>query len=47
LFIKKIKVGNKVVDSPSYIVPLELEEKIIVKPQKIKQKAEPALVAAQ
>jgi len=44
---KKIKVGNKVVDSPSYIVPLELEEKIIVKPQKIKQKAEPALVAAQ
>ena len=44
---KKIKVGDKVVDSPSYIVPLDLEEKIIVKPQKTKQKTEPVSVAAQ
>lgn len=28
---KKIAVGGKVVDSPSYIVPVELEEKISVK----------------
>ena len=37
---KKIKVGSKVIDSPSYIVPLELENKIIIKPQKAKQKVE-------
>ena len=37
---KKIKVGSKVIDSPSYIVPLELENKIIIKPQKVKQKVE-------
>ena len=42
---KKVKVGNKVVDSPSYIVPLELEDKIVIKPQKVKQKSE-AVVAA-
>ena len=35
---KKITVGGKVVDSPSYIVPLELEESISIKKGLLKQK---------
>jgi len=36
---KKILVNDKVVDSPSYIVPIEFEEKISAKKQKIKSVA--------
>jgi len=35
---KKVLVKNCVVDSPSYIVPLELEDKISLKNKKIKAK---------
>jgi len=33
---KKILVNGKVIDSPSYIVPIELENKIFIKEKKIK-----------
>ena len=37
---KKVLVNGKVVDSPSYIVPVEFEEKIKLKPKKVKKKTE-------
>ncbi len=36
---KKVLVGGKVLDSPSYIVPVELENTIEIKKAKVKQKA--------
>lgn len=35
---KKVLVGGKLVSSPSYIVPVELEKKISLKPSKVKTK---------
>lgn len=35
---KKILVNGKIINSPSYIVPIELENKISLKPKKKKQK---------
>ncbi len=35
---KKVLVNGRVIDKPSYIVPLELESKITVKPKKEKNK---------
>jgi len=35
---KKIVVGNKVINAPSYLVPKDLEEKIKIKSKKIKEK---------
>jgi len=37
---KKVLVDNKAVDSPSYVVPVELENKITLKEKKIKKKKE-------
>jgi small subunit ribosomal protein S4 len=37
---KKVLVNGKVVDSPSYIVPVEFEDKIKLKPKKVKKKVE-------
>jgi len=37
---KKVFVDGKIVDSPSYIVPVELENKISLKPMKQKKKKE-------
>ena len=36
---RKVIVGEKAVDSPSYIVPVELEDKITIKIKKTKPKA--------
>lgn len=36
---RKVVVGNKAIDSPSYIVPVELEDKILIKIKKTKPKA--------
>ena len=41
---KKIFVGNNIVDSPSYIVPLELEDKIFVKKKTEKKETQPSEV---
>ena len=35
---KKVLIGGRVLDSPSYIVPVELENKISLKESKIKEK---------
>jgi small subunit ribosomal protein S4 len=37
---KKVLVDNKAVDSPSYVVPVELENKITLKEKKIQKKKE-------
>jgi small subunit ribosomal protein S4 len=37
---KKVLVNGRVVNSPSYVVPVELESKISLKPMKAKKKAE-------
>ena len=40
---KKVLVNGKVIDSPSYIVPVELEDKISLKPKKVKKIEEPKI----
>jgi len=35
---KKVLVGNKMINSPSYLVPIELEDKISIKTKKVKEK---------
>ena len=37
---KKVLVNGRVVNKPSYVVPVELENKIVVKPKKVKAKKE-------
>ena len=43
---RKVVVGSKAIDSPSYIVPVELEDKIMIKIRKAKPKAESKSAAA-
>ena len=35
---KKVLIGNNSINSPSYIVPVDLENKITLKPMKVKEK---------
>jgi ribosomal protein S4 len=35
---KKVLIENNSVNSPSYVVPVDLENKITLKPMKVKQK---------
>lgn len=44
---RKVKVGKKAIDSPSYIVPVELEDQIILKIKKTKKAEKKPEVAAE
>ncbi|MDD5012105.1 MAG: 30S ribosomal protein S4 [Candidatus Nanoarchaeia archaeon] len=43
---KKVFIGGKLVSSPSYIVPVEFEKEISLKPSKVKQKKEEVIGGA-
>lgn len=37
---KKVLVGKNIIDSPSYVVPVDMEDKISIKPKAKKEKAQ-------